>query len=110
MWSSTAAQGSLWLSEFTRVRLRLAGGCYFHAGGIDRPLVIRKEGVATVIPHQNWRGQFARGTYTIGQVSDCTGQTTGCTAIDWPRLPHHRLARAQRRRSRHPHLVRRRGE
>jgi RHS repeat-associated protein len=58
---------------------------YFHAGGIDRPLVIRKEGVATVIPHQNWRGQFARGTYPSGQVSDCgPGQTTGCTAIDWP--------------------------
>ncbi len=46
--------------------------------------MIRKEGVATVIPHQNWRGQFARGTYPSGQVSDCTGQTTTCTAIDWP--------------------------
>jgi hypothetical protein len=58
---------------------------YFHAGSIDRPLVIRKEGVATVIPHQNWRGQFARGTYPSGAVSDCgPGQTTGCTAIDWP--------------------------
>jgi RHS repeat-associated protein len=47
--------------------------------------VIRKEGVATVIPHQNWRGQFARGTYPSGAVSDCgPGQTTGCTPIDWP--------------------------
>jgi hypothetical protein len=35
---------------------------YFHAGGIDRPLVIRKEGQPTIIPHENWRGQFARGT------------------------------------------------
>ena len=41
---------------------------YFHAGGIDRPLVIRKEGQPTIIPHENWRGQFARGTYTGGAV------------------------------------------
>jgi hypothetical protein len=57
---------------------------YFHAGGIDRPLVIRKEGEPTIIPHENWRGQFARGTYTSGAVSDCTGQTTECTNINWP--------------------------
>jgi hypothetical protein len=58
---------------------------YFHAGGIDRPLVIRKEGQPTIIPHENWRGQFSRGTYTSGAVSDCgSGQTTGCTAIAWP--------------------------
>jgi RHS repeat-associated protein len=66
---------------------RLSPTCrvsYFHAGGIDPPLAIRKDGVATVIPHQNWRGQFARGTYPSGAVSDCTGQTTACTAIDWP--------------------------
>jgi RHS repeat-associated protein len=57
---------------------------YFHAGGIDRPLVIRKEGSPTIIPHENWRGQFARGTYTSGTVSDCTGQTTECTQVNWP--------------------------
>jgi hypothetical protein len=58
---------------------------YFHAGGIDRPLVIRKEGQPTIIPHENWRGQFSRGTYTSGAVSDCgSGQTTGCTQVNWP--------------------------
>ena len=36
---------------------------YFHAGGIDRPLTIFKVGHPVIIPHQNWRGQFARGTY-----------------------------------------------
>jgi RHS repeat-associated protein len=52
---------------------------------IDRPLVIRKEGPPTIIPHENWRGQFSRGTYTSGAVGDCgPGQTTGCTAIAWP--------------------------
>jgi RHS repeat-associated protein len=57
---------------------------YFHAGGIDRPLVIWKDGT-TILPHENWRGQFARGTYTTGQSSDCVqGQTSGCTPINWP--------------------------
>jgi hypothetical protein len=63
-----------------------AGGnvSYFHAGGIDRPLVITKDG-QSIIPHQNWRGQFARGTYPNGAKSDCPpGVTTGCTPIQWP--------------------------
>ena len=52
--------------------------------GIDRPLVISKNG-QSVIPHQNWRGQFARGTYPDGTRSDCPpGVTTGCTPIQWP--------------------------
>ena len=34
---------------------------YPHAGGIDRPLSIWKEGVESVRPDQNWRGQFSRG-------------------------------------------------
>ena len=58
---------------------------YFHAGGIDRPLSIWKAGYHVILPHQNWRGQFAKGTYTSGQLSDCAaGQTTGCTPIAWP--------------------------
>ena len=58
---------------------------YFHAGGIDRPLSICKAGHPVILPHQNWRGQFAKGTYTSGQLSDCAaGQTTGCTPIAWP--------------------------
>ncbi|HEU0301239.1 MAG TPA: RHS repeat-associated core domain-containing protein [Longimicrobium sp.] len=57
---------------------------YSHAGGIDRPLVITKDGVS-IIPHQNWRGQFSRGTYANGTPSDCPpGVTTGCTPIPWP--------------------------
>jgi RHS repeat-associated protein len=67
-----------------------AGGdvSYFHAGGIDRPLVITKSG-ESIVPHQNWRGVFARGTYAdgprVGRSSDCPpGVTTGCTPIQWP--------------------------
>ncbi|HEX2076400.1 MAG TPA: RHS repeat-associated core domain-containing protein [Longimicrobium sp.] len=57
---------------------------YFHAGAIDRPLVIMKNDTS-IIPHQNWRGQFAFGTYAGGQVSDCTGQqTTPCANVPWP--------------------------
>jgi hypothetical protein len=57
---------------------------YFHAGGIDRPLVITKDG-QSIIPHQNWRGQFARGTYPNGTRSDCTSYpASGCTPIQWP--------------------------
>jgi hypothetical protein len=39
---------------------------YLHAGGIDRPLSIWKDGVGSVRPHENWRGQFARGTWGAG--------------------------------------------
>jgi RHS repeat-associated protein len=63
-----------------------AGGTvsYFHAGGIDRPLVITK-GSTSIVTHQNWRGQFARGTYPNGTKSDCPpGVTSGCTPIQWP--------------------------
>ncbi len=47
-----------------------AGGqvSYTHAGGIDRPLAITKGGVGTIITHQNWRGQFARGTHASGTM------------------------------------------
>jgi RHS repeat-associated protein len=64
---------------------------YFQAGGIDRPLVIWKSGVGSVVTHQNWRGQFARGTWgaghaLIGQSSDCSATYTGqnCVPVPWP--------------------------
>jgi RHS repeat-associated protein len=57
---------------------------YFHAGGIDLPLTITKNEI-TVAPHQNWRGQFARGTYQDGRNSDCTSTTgTNCLPVRWP--------------------------
>jgi RHS repeat-associated protein len=61
---------------------------YTHGGGIDRPLVITK-GATSIVPHQNWRGQFSLGTYGAGpqqgQRSDCpSGVVTGCTPIMWP--------------------------
>jgi RHS repeat-associated protein len=57
---------------------------YTHAGGIDRPLVITKDGVS-ILPHQNWRGQFSSGTYANGARSDCPpGSTTNCHPVSWP--------------------------
>ncbi|HYW13389.1 MAG TPA: RHS repeat-associated core domain-containing protein [Longimicrobium sp.] len=57
---------------------------YAHAGGIDRPLVITKNGVS-VLPHQNWRGQFSRGTWVDGHASDCPNSwATNCVNIPWP--------------------------
>jgi RHS repeat-associated protein len=64
---------------------------YFHAGGIDRPLVIWKNSVGSVVTHQNWRGQFARGTWgegtgRVGQSSDCAAwpSSTECVPVAWP--------------------------
>jgi RHS repeat-associated protein len=57
---------------------------YTHTGGIDRPLVITKND-RSVLTHQNWRGQFARGTNDNGSASDCSGtQTSTCVNISWP--------------------------
>jgi RHS repeat-associated protein len=63
---------------------------YTHAGGIDRPLAIWKAEVGTIVTHQNWRGQFARGTFgagpRAGQSSDCPSYppTNGCIPVPWP--------------------------
>jgi RHS repeat-associated protein len=58
---------------------------YVHAGGIDRPLAIWKQGVGTLVTHQNWRGQFAMGTFTSGAPSDCQQYPpSGCVPVSWP--------------------------
>ena len=70
-----------------------AGGTvsYTHGGGIDRPLAITRSGVGSIIPHENWRGQMARGTYgagtgkPLGASSDCTGSPpVNCVPVPWP--------------------------
>jgi RHS repeat-associated protein len=59
---------------------------YFHAGGIDKPLLITKDGVESVVPRETWRGQFHAGTSpTTGVRRDCpVGTQTGCLQIAWP--------------------------
>jgi hypothetical protein len=63
---------------------------YFHAGGIDRPLTLWKHGVGALVAHQNWRGQFARGTFaagdSAGRSSDCRSYppSGGCIPVPWP--------------------------
>jgi hypothetical protein len=40
----------------------------------------------SIIPHQDWRGQFARGTYADnGAPTECTSSTDQVgTHINWP--------------------------
>jgi RHS repeat-associated protein len=59
---------------------------YFHAGGIDKPLLITKEGVESVVPRETWRGQFHAGTSPVtGASRNCPiGVHTGCLLVDWP--------------------------
>jgi RHS repeat-associated protein len=63
---------------------------YFQAGGIDRPLTIWKQDIGTIVTHQSWRGQFARGTFGVGaragESSDCEEYppTNGCLPVRWP--------------------------
>ncbi|HEU0015533.1 MAG TPA: RHS repeat-associated core domain-containing protein, partial [Longimicrobium sp.] len=55
---------------------------YTHAGGIDRPLSIHKDGLTSIIPHQNWRGLFSNGTKPDGTLACPPGGP--CIAIAWP--------------------------
>ncbi|HEX6042346.1 RHS repeat-associated core domain-containing protein [Longimicrobium sp.] len=59
---------------------------YFHAGGIDKPLLITREGVESVVPRDTWRGQFHAGTSPrTGASRNCpVGVHTGCLLIAWP--------------------------
>jgi RHS repeat-associated protein len=62
---------------------------YLHAGGIDRPLTITKDAQEPIIPHQNWRGTFAWGTWGKGTYkgyrSDCvSGGPSTCVNVAWP--------------------------
>jgi RHS repeat-associated protein len=52
-------------------------------GGIDRPLVITKAAVATVVPHQNWRGMFATATTASGAVSGAEVNWPGFETTPW---------------------------
>ena len=43
------------------------------------------KGSVSILPHQNWRGQFSSGTRPDGTRSDCpVGVTTNCIQIAWP--------------------------
>jgi RHS repeat-associated protein len=46
--------------------------------------VITRDGVS-ILPHQNWRGEFSSGTRPDGTRSDCApGVTTNCHPVAWP--------------------------
>jgi RHS repeat-associated protein len=59
---------------------------YFHAGGIDKPLLITKENVGSLVRRDTWRGLFHAGTSsTTGMRGDCMGASpTGCIWAPWP--------------------------
>jgi RHS repeat-associated protein len=71
-------------------QIRYGRVSYFHAGGIDRPLSIRKDEGTSIIPHTNWRGLFAWGTWGAGSLqgvtSDCQSGVppTNCVNLAWP--------------------------
>jgi RHS repeat-associated protein len=69
--------------------IRFGRVSYLHAGGIDRPLTITKDAQEPIIPHQNWRGTFAWGTWGKGTYkgyrSDCvSGGPSTCVNVAWP--------------------------
>jgi RHS repeat-associated protein len=69
--------------------IRFGRVSYLHAGGIDRPLTITKDETSSIIPHQNWRGTFAWGTWGKGTYkgyqSDCvSGGPSTCANVAWP--------------------------
>ena len=70
--------------------------------------MITKDG-QSIIPHQNRRGQFARGTYPNGYKSDRTSYpASGCTPIQWPgerTTPRHELEEDGNIRNWHGGLV-----
>ncbi|HWK89262.1 MAG TPA: RHS repeat-associated core domain-containing protein, partial [Longimicrobium sp.] len=57
---------------------------YTHAGGIDRPLSIHKEGLPSIIPHQNWRGLFSNGTKPDGTLACPNTGDPSCVSVAWP--------------------------
>jgi RHS repeat-associated protein len=61
-----------------------------YAGGIDRPLVITKAAVATVVPHQNWRGMFATATLPTGEVSQVAVNWPGFETTPWHKAASHK--------------------
>ena len=58
---------------------------YTHGGGMDAPLsVIRvgmNVGTMDIVPHANWRGMFAKGTFANGTTTQGSFQTN---MIQWP--------------------------
>jgi len=86
LWELRAPGGSTSnLEATTGTGMKYGRVSYLHAGRIDRPLSIWKEGVGSIIPHQNWRGQFARGTFPNGASSDClTYPPMNCVPVPWP--------------------------
>jgi hypothetical protein len=84
---------------------------YFHAGGIDKPLLITKEGVESVVPRETWRGQFHAGTsLTTGARARLRRRRRERVLAD--RLAgaaDERAARVGGRAAGHPHVVGRAG-
>jgi RHS repeat-associated protein len=54
-----------------------------HALGLDAPIAVRKTGGTTLVPRENWKGDYEIGTTADGTpTSLCTGAPT-CPAIEW---------------------------
>lgn len=75
------------------VRDQFASVMYVHAGGIDRPLEMLRNGTPLVL-HYSWRGVVDVTTNPLGQYSTCglPFAVPGCANVRWPgtelRLSH----------------------
>jgi RHS repeat-associated protein len=56
---------------------------YVHAGGIDAPLGMVRNGT-TIVLHQNWRGLYAFSTDVTGQPTTCSNPGGACAFFMWP--------------------------
>lgn len=75
-------------TDYTGTAVHFGRVRYTHALGIDRPLAVHKQpasvsSIATVYPHDDWRGLYAAGSVPSGVLQrSCAGQD-GCPVIDW---------------------------
>jgi RHS repeat-associated protein len=55
-----------------------------HANGIDAPISVRKTGRTTLVPRENWQGDYEIGTTADGTPTSLCNGATNCPLIEWP--------------------------
>ncbi|HEX2692503.1 MAG TPA: RHS repeat-associated core domain-containing protein [Gemmatimonadaceae bacterium] len=55
-----------------------------HALGIDAPVAVRKTGRTTLVPRENWQGDYEIGTTADGTPTSLCNGATNCPLIEWP--------------------------
>lgn len=55
-----------------------------HANGIDAPVAVRKTGRTTLVPRENWQGDYEIGTTANGTPTSLCNGALDCPLIQWP--------------------------